>query len=303
MGNTNHFSKNHKILFLGFSNSIYHTAKLFLKKNIEVNIYSQTEESTPKRTELEKLGVLFHPNSQNLHLPITTFDAIIKGPLPQIHSSFIQAAKDNDIPIYSEFEALQDFLPRTIVVTSDDRYTLMGELLEGILKTSQPQTFLSKASSEPISYFLNDSPYIQNLIIEIPTINMDVLKHTNISILALLNDKQENNSVNPFSHFNKKTNQQNTDFLIYNIENTYSRDVALRTTSNSIPFSTSSYHQNGICIRDNSIYYDGKDFINISDVKLLNKHSIQEILIAIVVAKICYIPQCNILEFLSLDSH
>lgn len=302
MGNTNHFSKNNKILFLGFSNSIYHTAKLFLKKNIEVNIYSQTEEATSKRIELENLGVLFHPNSQTLHLPIITFDAIIKGPLPQIHNSFIQMAKENSIPIYSEFESLQDFLPRTIVVTSAKQNSLLGELLKGILKTNQPQTFLSKASSEPISFFLNEASHLQNLIIDIPTFNMDVLKKTHISILALLNEEQEDITANPFSHFNKKPNLQNTDFLIYNIENPHSRDVASKTTSCNIPFSMNSFHQNGICIRNNMIYYDGKEFMSLSDIKLLNTHSIQEILIAIAVAKLCYIPQCNILDFLSLDT-
>jgi UDP-N-acetylmuramoylalanine--D-glutamate ligase len=177
-------------------------------------------------------------------------------------------------------------------------------LIEILLKTTFPHTFACGNIGVPVADILTNEPIASNLVMELSSFQLEGTLTFRPSISVLLNitpahiDFHEN-----FEHYvQAKTkitkNQKETDYVVYNIENTYTKKIAESSNATCIPFSVNSYHQKGACVKDGWIHYEGSKFLSVSELALPGKHNLENILASIIVSKLSGVPNEKIINIL-----
>ncbi|WP_439426056.1 UDP-N-acetylmuramoyl-L-alanine--D-glutamate ligase [Oenococcus alcoholitolerans] len=234
-----------------------------------------------------------------------SFDFVVKNPGIRYEKSLLQHALELKIPILTEVQvALDQYKGEVIGITGSNgkttTTTLIGKMLKAdnvdvevggnigtpvselILKASDPSVFVLELSSFQLLGAQNIKPKIA-VVTNLFSSHLD-FHHTRKNYLR--------------AKFSITQNQDADDYLVLNGNSEDCRRFAAESKAQSYFFSADDKSVNSY-INDGSIYFDDEKIIDLSDIVLVGKHNLENILAAITAVKIFGISNRAIKEVLT----
>lgn len=295
--------QNQKILVLGMARSGYEVAKLLANYNNKITVTDGKPQDEMQVKELEALGIPVIITENQEDLLDESFDVVVKNPGIKYTHPCVLKARELGISVVNELEVAYTFLPddvKIIGVTGSNGKTTTVTLIYEILKQSFDRVHLCGNIGYPLASML---PSIQSgdiLVTEISDHQLcDMYEFkTDISVLTNISDAHTDfhdsheryveMKMRIFNHHTKE------NFGIINFDNQESMEATKDIKTHKLYFSSTSKQ---LCyLEDGTIYYDGKEFIRANEIRLKGKHNYENIMAAILVAKIFDVSDEAIIE-------
>ena len=205
------------------------------------------------------------------------FDVLVKTSGINDDHFIIRNARRLDKIIISDLELFYHYsLPKKIIcVTGSNGKTTTVSLIHHILSDLD----LGGNIGHAVCNFIESS---KDIIIEASSFMLDYTNnfHANINVYTNLytNHLDHHDSLKSYIKAKLKLiqNIKKDDYIIYNHDDILVRRLFENLDVRKIPFS--KFINNGVYIKDNNIYYNGKLIYNISNIKLMGEHNIYNIL-------------------------
>ncbi len=287
-----------RVLVLGLARSGIAATKLLLKNGatVVVNEYNG-KDKIECYDELIDLGATIICGGHPDYLFEEDFDFVVKNPGIPYKKTFIIRLQERNIPIYSEIELGYQLTKQHqfIAITGTNGKTSTTMLTYEILKSKYYNTHI--AGNIGIAYcqlildedLLNKKDHI--IVLELSNfqlLNIDTFR-PHISTIINLSPDHLDYMASLEEYYISKTNiyknQSELDYFIYNND-----DVEIRKYVTKLPTSISTFSiensKADACVDNDHIIYKNELIVPLSDVKLVGKHNIQNILVAISICKI-----------------
>lgn len=257
--------------------------------------------------QLKSLPIFYVLGKHRKEVFIKT-DLIIKNPAVSNNSPFLKLARKHQIPIESDASLFFRFCPAPIIgVTGSKGKSTTVTLLEKMLRRKEENIILVGHNRISVLDRLTKVKKNSLVLFELSSWRLESLKAVGISpriaIVTNIFPDHLNTYKNISEYQNAKKNiflfQSKKDFVILNRDNPYTKKFGAEVTSQRFWFSTKYFsEQNGVFLKGGKIYFrkQGKEAIitNISKIKLLGNHNLENILAAICAAKILNVQNNDI---------
>lgn len=285
--------KNKKIFIFGMARSGYEAAKLLSKYNNEILVTDRAMQDSKQVEELESLGVNVVISDTPEELFDETYDVMIKNPgIIKTHPCVVKAHSLN-IPVVNEVEMAYHFLPKDVkivAITGSNGKTTTTMILYNLLKESGKSVHLGGNIGTPLSKLVGEVKSGDILVMEISDHQLVDMKefHADIAILTNLSEVHldfHGGSYDNYKNVKKKLFLPMTseDIAILNLDNDDVVNLTNDIKSKKVYFS-SSKEANG-CIKDKTIYIDNRPVIALSDIRVKGMHNYENIMCALMAAK------------------
>lgn len=287
-----------KVLVLGLAKSGLAAVRLLvkLKACVTVNEYMPLEKINCL-DELKELGVEVIAGGHPDELFERDFDFVVKNPGIKYRMPFILRLQERNIPIYTEIELAYQVAKKQhyIAITGTNGKTTTTTLVYEILKKQYPNTYVAGNIGIPLCEVVLNENLLESegnyIVLEMSNfqlLNIEKFKPEVSTIINLTPDHLDY-MASLEEYYASKTNiYQNcdaSDLYILNID-----DEAVCEYVNKYPTKASvmslSYN------KEADVYFDGNEFkvygeavFHIQDLKLVGIHNVQNVLIAISIAK------------------
>ena len=282
--------KDKKIFVLGMGKSGVSVAKLLAKDN-HVLITDVKGEDLDLIKELESLGINVIITKNQEEIFDDSYDYVIKNPGVRLDHPIVKKAKEYHIPILTELEVAYRYLPEVKIVgiTGSNGKTTTTTIAYEFLKSAGLPVHLAGNIGYPLCSQLGEIKKGDIIVTEISShqlVNLDTFK---VDVAVLTNLYQvhldffgnfENYKMNKLRIFN---NQDEKCVAILNKGDKEVYDLTLNLKATKKYFSSKG--DADICIKGDSIVYDGKEVIGLSDIRVKGVHNYENIMAAILVAK------------------
>lgn len=298
--------ENKKILILGMARSGISVANLLSKHNNEIIITDINEQKEEDIKELEEKGIRVIISKNQDSLIDESIDLIVKNPGIKKDNPAVLKAKSLNIPVINEVEVSYKFLPKDITIiaiTGSNGKTTTTTIIYELLKYKNNNVHLGGNIGIPLSSIVENIKSGDILVLEISDhqlLDMYDFK-SNISVLTNLSEVHIDfhGSYENYKNIKKKifNNHTENDIAILNKSN---QDVINLT--NDIPDKKiyfSSKEDADICLKDNRIVYNGEKIIDTEDILIKGNHNYENIMCAIIIAKMFNTTNEDIKDFLS----
>ena len=294
---------NKKIFILGMARSGYEAAKLLSGMNNIIVLNDSKPQDISHVEELRKKGV--DVIIGDYPLIDESFDYVIKNPGIKDNHPLIVMAKSLSIPVINEIEMAYNLLPKNITiigVTGSNGKTTTTSILYDIIKNSGKSVILAGNIGYPLSSFIGKIKENDILLMEISLqqlCNFDKFK-TDISVLTNIYDAHLDfvGSKERYIEIKKKIFSHHTknDYAVLNYNCPDILNNINDINSTKLFFGS---NENCICsLLNDYIIYNGKKYINTSDLKLKGNHNYENIMASIIVSKILGINDDSIIKTL-----
>lgn len=297
---------NKKILVLGMARSGVAIAKLLANYDNEITITDLKEQEKEDVQELEDLGVKVIITDKQEELVSDNFDLMIKNPAIPKNNSAVVKAKELGIEVINEMEASYSFLPKDVFiigVTGSNGKTTTTTIIYELLKYSKKRIHLGGNIGVPLASFVEKVQSEDILVLEISDhqlIDMYNFK-TDISVLTNLSEVHLDfhGSYEQYKNTKRKifNNHTNSSIAILNSEDNDILNLTNNISSKKIYFS--SKKQADIYLKNDKIIYQNEEIIDTKDICLKGIHNYENIMAAIVIAKMFEVTNEDIFEFLN----
>ena len=294
--------ENKKILILGAARSGIAAAKV-LAKNNDVTISDLKPLSKENTDLLNSLNIKIIITENQLDLISNEYDVIIKNPAIMSTSKVMQKIKELKIKCINEMELAYHYLPqdlKIIGVTGSNGKTTTVTLINELLKLHGYKVILGGNIGYPLCDILDSITRDSILLLEISDHQLyDFIDFkTNISVLTNLcpthldyHGNYENYKLAKKNIFNHHTKE---DIAIINKDNADSLELTKDIKSTKIYFNDEHNY-----IKDNYLYINNEQFLDLTKVKIKGKHNYENILAALLVLKQFSIDKEKVIKFLS----
>lgn len=300
-----HIYTNKNVIVLGLSKTGFSTALYLLNQGANVTVSTlenDIDEDNLNYLMSRGVKVIFGPHP--LDIITHQIHYIIKNPGIPYHISFLQKAEQFNIPILTEIELVSAELNDIIAITGSNGKTTTTSLVHAVLSKEKESIVCGNIGRPLTDVFLKNE---QNklLISELSSFQLKGTTSFRPKIAILLNIDSAHldyhKTIEDYidSKAQITVNQTDEDFFIYNAESAILHEIAKSTSAKTIPFSTEKFLSEGASTQDGKIYYQGKFFMQTSEVSLPGNHNLENILAALIVGKLHDIPDESIREVLS----
>ncbi len=289
-----------KVLVIGLAKSGRAAINLLYKLNatITVNEYNDAKDIPDYHEVIEK-GLEMIPGSRAEELFERDFDFVIKNPGINYHKPFILRLKERNIPVYTEIELAYQVAKKQnyIGVTGTNGKTTTVTLIDKILKGQYSNVHLAGNVGTPLCEIVlkynlleEENHYIVLEMSNFQLLDIDTFKPFVSTIINLTPDHLDY-MASLDEYYASKTNiYKNTNVNDYFIVN--KDDVVLAEYLKKYPIPckqiTMSLTEQADCIiKNQAIYYRDEFIIDLNDIKVVGNHNLQNIMIAICIAKQC----------------
>jgi len=300
--------KNNKIFVLGMARSGYEVAKLLAKRGNEVILNSNADDEDENHIkELKELGVDLILGTHPENLLDNSFDYVVKNPGVKEEHDYVIKARELNIPVINEVELAYLLLPEDVYIigiTGSNGKTTTTTLIYEILKEAKLPVTLAGNIGYPLSSVVESTKPKDILVLEISVqqlFNLDKFK-TNISVLTNIYNAHLNltGTKEKYIELKKKIFNHHTDkdYAVLNYDNEDVTNMTSDILSQKEYFSSKTIAK-GCYIKENAIYYYDEKIIDISSLKVVGSHNYENVMAAILVAKILNVKNeviCNVLE-------
>lgn len=289
-----------KVLVIGLAKSGKAAVRLLKKLNATITVNEfQTASKIPEYQQYLDDGIEMITGGHPDELFERDFDFVIKNPGINYHKPFILRLKERNIPVYTEIELAYQVAKKQhyIGVTGTNGKTTTVTLIDKILKGQYQHVHLAGNVGTPLCDIVLDHNLLEeeNHYIVIEMSNFQLLDietfKPNVSTIINLTPDHLDYMASLDEYYASKTNiYKNTnenDSFVVNLDDQV-LDKYLKQYPIPCKQTTMSLTNHADCmIKDNAIYYQDEFIISLNDIKLVGNHNLQNIMIAICIAKKC----------------
>ena len=284
--------KNKKIFILGMARSGYEVAKLLAKYTDRILITDQKEQNEEHVKELENLNVSFVVTDKPEELLDDSFDLVVKNPGINYKHQCVVKAKELKIPVVNEVEVAYNLIKdkaKIVAITGSNGKTTTTTLIYEMLKHANKKVHLGGNIGIPLSGIVEQIKNDDILVIEISSHQLQdfINFHPFIAVMTNLSEvhldffeNYDNYKAHKKRIFN---NQTENDLAILNYNNEDVLEQTKNIKAKKMYFSTTEAKD--AYLEDNKIYYNGKEVISVSDIRIQGLHNYENIMAAIIAVK------------------
>ncbi|KUO60795.1 UDP-N-acetylmuramoylalanine--D-glutamate ligase [bacterium BRH_c32] len=297
---------NKKISILGAVRSGVAAAKLAQKLNAIPFVSDMGSKETLTKTidELERLNINYETNEHSEK--VFDCDLIVVSPGVPTESPVIQKAIEKKIKIVSEVEFASWFCKGKIIsISGTNGKTTTTSLCAHVLNNCGLKTFIAGNIGLAFSEIVLDVKEDEFVALETSSFQLDFIDKFKPFISVMLNitpdhlDRYKNSfELYKESKYKILKNQDESDFYVYNEDETNTYDKLKNRKVNFTGFSTKKILQNGAYYNNGELFFvnNGKGEIVCSknDLMIKGEHNISNALSVICIAKIIEIKSDSI---------
>ena len=289
-----------KVLIIGLAKSGKAALNLLkhLNATITVNEYAP-KEKIAEYDEYKEAGIEMITGGHPDELFERDFDFVVKNPGINYHKPFILRLQERNIPVYTEIELGYQFAkPQNyIAVTGTNGKTTTVTLINDILKDAGRNVHLAGNVGTPYCQIVLENNLLNegdhDVVLEMSNfqlLNIEKFKPHISTVINLTPDHLDYMaSLDEYyaSKMNIYMNQDEKDYFIENIDDPTLKEYLVRYPRKTKNM-TLSLSQKADCeIVGEAIYYQGERVINLDEIKIVGKHNVQNMMIAISVCALC----------------
>ncbi|MCD8027513.1 MAG: UDP-N-acetylmuramoyl-L-alanine--D-glutamate ligase [Erysipelotrichaceae bacterium] len=285
-----------KVLVLGLARSGKAAVALLLNlhASITVNEYAPREK-IDCYDEYVSQGIEMITGGHPDDLFERDFDFVVKNPGINYHKPFILRLKERGIPVYTEIELAYQVAKKQnyIAITGTNGKTTTVTLIEQILKDASHHTCLAGNVGIPYSkcvledHLLDNSDY--DVVLEMSNFQLlDIEKfHPHIASIINLTPDHLDYMASLDEYYASKThiymNQNEDDYYLQNIDDLTLKQYLDRYPPQGQCLTFSLENEADCMLKDHAIYFKNQHIIDLNEIKIVGKHNLQNMMIAIMV--------------------
>ncbi|CQR47791.1 UDP-N-acetylmuramoylalanine--D-glutamate ligase [Paraliobacillus sp. PM-2] len=278
----------HRVLVLGLAKSGTAACEILASNGCSVKANDlKAQSDDPSIVYLQQLGVEVVTGGHPLSL-LENIDVMVKNPGIPYENELIKEAIQRDIPIITEIELVQYTTNNQIIgITGSNgkttTTTLVHEMLTNSQKPNEIAGNIGRVAAE-VASTLNEE---ETMVVELSSFQLMGTKTFCPKISVLLNLFQAHLDYHhTFENYkNAKAqifaNQDKNDFLVYNADDTDVVELVDSANSTKVPFSIKKKLTNGAWCDEVYIYFKEDPIIKRSEIVLVGKHNLENILAAV----------------------
>lgn len=283
-----------KVLVLGLAKSGVAAATLLHKLDafVTVNDFKPLEDNIDAQHLLEA-GITVICGSHPLELLDDGFEFLVKNPGIPYSNPMVQRAKELNIPILTEVELAYLVSEAPIIgITGSNGKTTTTTLILEMLNNNAPRALVAGNIGKVASVVTPKASKDQVIVMELSSFQLMGIQKFAPKISVLMNifdahlDYHSSKEEYVWAKSQITANQTSEDYFIYNEDSELIKEIAKNSKANTIPFSVSKQLTNGAYILNQAIYFKDEWIIDIKDIVLPGIHNLENILAAIIVAKL-----------------
>ena len=282
-----------KILVLGLAKSGTAAAKVLLSNNKIVRVNDMNTKMTdPIISELKDMGADIFLGSHPIEV-LDEIEIIVKNPGISYEHPIIVEAEKRDIPVITEIELAYTLSKGPIIgITGSNGKTTTTTLIYEFFKESNVSTRLAGNIGIVATETANMMEQGESLVLELSSFQLQGILKFRPKIAVLLNifeahlDYHKSFKNYTLAKCNIFKNQSETDYLVYNADDSTIVQYICDAKSKLIPFSIHKKVENGAYIEDNYIYFKDEKVIHTDEIVLVGSHNLENILAAVACAKL-----------------
>lgn len=286
--------KNKKVLVLGLARSGMAAISLLHKHGAHITLNeSKQEENLNEASLLKEMGVRLVCGGQPKELFEEDFDLVVKNPGIKYTEWFILRLQERNIPIYTEIELAYQLAKNHhyIAVTGTNGKTTTVTLIYEILKKAfNEKAHFAGNIGKPLSevVFENDlenqeGHYIVVEMSNFQLLNIDLFKPEVSTVINLTPDHLDymrNLDEYYASKMRIYENCDQNDTYIYNLDDTNLNEYVSKYKPNCNIQTLSMLNDANYHLKDQDIYFNDEFVMHVSDIQMVGKQNVQNVMIA-----------------------
>jgi UDP-N-acetylmuramoylalanine--D-glutamate ligase (EC 6.3.2.9) len=289
-----------KVLVIGLAKSGKAAVRLLYKlgATITINTNQKVDEIEEYEAYLEK-GIEVIAGGHPEELFERDFDFVIKNPGINYRKPFLLRLKERGIPVYTEIELGYQVARKQkyIAVTGTNGKTTTVSLLYKILQAQYPNVHLAGNVGTPFCDIVLDANLMEEenhyIVLEMSNfqlLDIDTFTPYVSTIINLSPDHLDYMATLEEYYASKMRiyKNQTTQPFILNLDDSTIGEYTKDKFPLPCPTVTISQTDEADCyIKDDAIMYQQEKVIDIKDIKVVGRHNIENIMIAICISKVC----------------
>ncbi|GIO21876.1 UDP-N-acetylmuramoyl-L-alanine--D-glutamate ligase [Oceanobacillus sp. J11TS1] len=283
-----------QILVLGLARSGTAAAKVLLENGKDVTVNDQAASFNDASVqELQKLGAHIVLGSHPLSV-LEGIEVVVKNPGIRYDHPIVVEAFHRNIPVITEVELVSYLTQQPIIgITGSNGKTTTTTLITEMLRQSDCHVRLAGNIGIAATDVAQSVQEDEKMVIELSSFQLQGIAAFRPSTAVLLNiyeahlDYHGDLESYVDAKCNIFKNQDAHDYLIYNADDTILSQRVVHAKAKKIPFSvTKRLDQEGAWTDGTYVYFLNEAIIPITDIVLVGKHNLENILAAIAAAKL-----------------
>lgn len=283
-----------KILVLGLAKSGVTAASLLHQLGAFVTVNDKKPLSeNPEAQGLLEQGIKVICGEHPIELLEEGFELIVKNPGIPYSNPMIKGAIEKEIPVITEVElAYQISEAPFIGITGTNGKTTTTTLIFEMLHAGNKKPLIAgnigKVASGVAQFASKDNTIVIELssfqLMGINTFNPKIAIITNIYDAHLDYHGTKKEYIEAKANITK--NQTPRDYLIVNAEQPEVMNIAKKSKARIIPFSSKKELNDGACVKDGWLCFNGEQIMQTKDIALPGNHNLENILSAMAASKL-----------------
>ncbi len=283
-----------KVLVLGLAKSGVCAAQLLHKLGAFVTVNDKKPISeNPEAQGLIEQGIKVICGDHPLDLLDEGFQFIVKNPGIPYSNPLIKGAVERGIPVLTEVELAYQISEAPIIgITGTNGKTTTTTLIHKILEAGNKNPLIAGNIGQVASGVAMDACSSDTIVMELssfqlmgtPTFTPEIALITNLYTAHIDYHGTFEEYCKAKSNITK--NQGPEQYLVYNADQEETKAIAAGSNARLIPFSTKAVLEEGACIADGWIMFQGEKVIAIEDIVLPGQHNLENILGTVAVCKL-----------------
>lgn len=286
-----------KVLVLGLAKSGKAAVELlaFYHAQITINAFDQKEDIEEYDSYIQRgFEVILGGHPQELFE--RDFDFVVKNPGINYKKDFVLRLKERGIPVYTEIELAYQLSQQQnyIAITGTNGKTTIVTLIYKIFKNANRNAYLAGNVGTPLSTTALEHDLIHqsgaDIVLEMSNfqlLDIETFKPHICSITNLTPDHLDYMETLDEYYVSKTyiyKNQTKDDFYIRNLDDEVLNDYLTKYPFVSKEVTFSIYNEADCMIDKNAIVCFGEKIVELSGIKVVGKHNLSNIMLAIVVS-------------------
>ena len=300
------FYKNKNVLIVGMGKSGVSSFEYLNKLGAFCYIYDQNKLVLASFEGKHNCNIVYNLCDEIFKL----IDFMIISPGISIYDECVKSAKLFGVKVLGEFELGTEFIKGNLIgITGTNGKTTTASLVYSIIKSAKKVGILCGNVGEPITE--NILPFKTNYVAEISSFQLESSNAIHPHIAAITNitpnhlDRHLTFKNYVEAKFNIFKSMKKSDYLVLNYDDKILRKLQNQKVKPKIIYVSVNKEINGYYVKNNIVYFKKckkiKKIADITNLQLIGKHNLQNVLIAIAICKLLKIKtnviQKSVVEF------
>ncbi|MDN6625979.1 MAG: UDP-N-acetylmuramoyl-L-alanine--D-glutamate ligase [Pisciglobus halotolerans] len=288
--------KNKKVLVLGLARSGVSAAQLLHKLGalVTVNDYKVFEDN-PEAQQLLDQGIRVVTGGHPIELLDEDFFIVVKNPGINYENPIVKKTIENKIPVITEIQLAYEIAECPIIgITGTNGKTTTTSMVTDLLNSNRKEgrAYAAGNIGTPASLVGTEVSSKDDIVMELSSFQLLGITSFRPHIAIITNifsahlDYHGTREEYVAAKMNIMRNQTEADYLIVNWDLPELRELVKGSRATIIPFSRKQVIENGVYLKDNTIFFKGELIMQRESILVPGNHNVENALAAIAVAKL-----------------